>query len=157
MQGIKCRHRGCMQFQKGIDLSLLLKKLEPQDTFNKVLIFCHYLSAKMPGWRSISNRAIFYALNPNSSQERNNPNPFFKKKKFGLYQYGQPVQKRTESSNYQKRASVARRFSEKRSLCQKPKGFSHRDVESYLYRKSTSIQGASIRMPFSAQKEEEFA
>ena len=71
--------------------------------------------------------------------------------------YGQPVQKRTRIINYQKRASVARRFSEKRSLCQKPKGFSQRDVESYLYRESTSIQGASIRMPFSAQKEEEFA
>ena len=33
---------------------------------------------------------------------------------------GQPVQKRTESSNYQKRAPVARLFSEKRLLCQKP-------------------------------------
>ena len=30
----------------------------------------------------------FYASKPSSSQEKNNPNPFFKKKKFGLYQYG---------------------------------------------------------------------
>ena len=34
----------------------------------------------MPGWRNISNRAIYYVLNPNSSQERNNPTSFFKKK-----------------------------------------------------------------------------
>ena len=50
------------------------------------------------GIRYIEKRAVqeyakpsdgyFYASKPSSSQEKNNPNPFFKKKKFGLYQYG---------------------------------------------------------------------
>ena len=30
----------------------------------------------------------FYVSKPSSSQEKNNPNPFLKKEKFGLYQYG---------------------------------------------------------------------
>ena len=33
-------------------------------------------------------RTLFYPSNPSFSQERVNPNPFFKKKKFGLYWFG---------------------------------------------------------------------
>ncbi len=33
-------------------------------------------------------RTFCYPSNPSSSQERVNPNPFFKKKKFGLYWFG---------------------------------------------------------------------
>ncbi len=33
-------------------------------------------------------RAFCYPSNPSSSQERVNPNPLFKKKKFGLYWFG---------------------------------------------------------------------